>query len=240
MATSSTERELLAVYYLVVSAKDMFRGKNVTIHTDSLNCQIICTKGSPKPKLHAYASLISDVLESQRISLNVVWIPRDLNMVADFISNSIDFADYEIVPEQFENICREFQMYPDVDLFANSYNAKCHDFFSVSFEPGSIGVDAFEYDWSVFHLGWIFVQPSLISRALLYAERCKAHVIILIPQWKSSYFYPMIQKLRYSRQFSNMAIFAGKNMFRAGFDATTVFSEKYDGNVEIWELNFKD
>jgi hypothetical protein len=50
----------------------------------------------------------------------------------------------------------------------------------------------------------------------------------------------MIQKLRNSRQFCNMAVFAGKNMFRAGFDATTVFSSKYDGNVEIWELNFKD
>jgi hypothetical protein len=131
-------------------------------------------------------------------------------------------------------------MYPDIDLFANSYNAKCHDFFSVSFEPGSIGVDAFKYDWSVFHLGWVFVQPSLIGRALLYAERCKAHIVILIPQWKSSYFYPMIQKLRNSRQFCNMAVFAGKNMFSAGFDATTVFSSKYDGNVEIWELNFKD
>jgi hypothetical protein len=240
MATSSTERELLAVYYLVVSAKDLFRGKNVTIHTDSLNCQIICTKGSSKPKLQAYASLISDVLDSQQISVNVVWIPRDLNMVADFISNSIDFADYEIVPDQFEHICHELQMYPDIDLFANSYNAKCHDFFSVSFEPGSIGVDAFKYDWSVFQLGWIFVQPSLIGRALLYAERCKAHIVILIPQWKSSYFYPMIQNLRNSRQFGNMAVFAGKNMFRAGFDATTVFSAKYDGNVEIWELNFKD
>jgi hypothetical protein len=160
-------------------------------------------------------------------------------LVADYVSNSIDFHDYEVVPEKFEFICQKLQKFPEVDLFANAYNAKCHTFFSATFEPGSAGIDAFCYDWSKFYLSWIFVQPSMIGRALLFAQACKAYILILIPQWKFSYFYPILQQLKLTRAFRNVAVFDGKSLFRGGFDANTIFSENYKGNVEIWELDFK-
>jgi hypothetical protein len=236
-ATSSTERELLAVYYTIIAAKDLFKGCKVTLHTDSLNSQIICSKGSPKPKLHAYAKLIYDLVELYNIDLEVVWIPRDINLIADYVSNSIDFADYEVVPEKFELLCNTLGKRPDVDFFANSYNAKCATFFSATFEPGTTGINAFNYNWAAYGLGWIFVQPALILRALFYAKCCKCHVLILIPQWKFSYFYPMFLEL-HSQAFKKRTIFPGKDMFRAGFDATTIFSDRYAGNVEVWEFNF--
>jgi hypothetical protein len=140
-----------------MSAKELFKDCKVTLHTDSLNCQIICSKGSPKPKLHAYAELIYDLSELYRIDLEVVWIPRDINLVADYVSNTIDLADYEMKPEKFELLCNKLGKRPDIDLIANSYNAKCKKFLIATFEPGTAGINAFNYNWAAYGLEWIFV-----------------------------------------------------------------------------------
>jgi hypothetical protein len=125
-----------------------------------------------------------------------------------------------------------------VDLFATAYNRKCGTFFSNTFELGSAGIDAFNYDWSLFHLCWIFVNLSLIGRAILYAEMCRANILILVPQWKNRYFYPLVHSFRNCAACKNVIVLSGKMMFKAGFDQSTIFSEKYDGNVEIWHLDF--
>jgi hypothetical protein len=222
-AMSSTERELLAIYHLVSSAKSVFEGTKVTVHTDSMNAQIICSKGSQKPRLHAYA---------------VVWIPRDLNIVADHVSNLIDYADYEIVPERFVTICSSLGVEPDIDLFANFANRKCKRFLSATFEPETSGVDAFNYNWSLLGTGWVFVQPSLIGRVLNFAKTCKSHIVVLIPQWKNSYFYPLVKDVASSRNCKGILVEPGMGLFQAGFDKTTVFSDKFNGNVEVLDLNF--
>jgi hypothetical protein len=79
----------------------------------------------------------------------------------------------------------------------------------------------------------------MICRAILYAEACHANILVLIPQWKNSYFYPFVQSFKDDAACKNVFILSGKMMFRAGFDQTTIFSERYDGNVEIWHLDFR-
>jgi len=51
---------------------------------DNINAVAICKKGSPKPRLQAYAKLLFQICVDNNIILNPVWIPRDLNQVADF------------------------------------------------------------------------------------------------------------------------------------------------------------
>jgi RNase H-like domain found in reverse transcriptase len=237
-ATSSTERELLAIFHVLVSAGEKFCNQTVVIHTDSQNAEIICSKGSPKPKLQSYAKLIHDYLEQCKIMLFVRWIPRDLNLTADYISTHIDYADYEILPEVFVSVCDRLYRYPNVDMFADHMNTKCKVFFSATYCPGSAGVDAFSYDWSVFGLCWIFVAPAIILRVLSYARLCKAHILLLIPQWKNSYFYPVLSQLKNTGACKQVMVFDGKNMFKSGSDRSTYFSEKFAGNVEVCEFNF--
>jgi ribonuclease HI len=237
-ATSSTERELLAIYHCIVSTAHLLKGKCVTVHTDSQNAESICTKGSQKPKLQAYAKLIDHVLDKYSINLNVVWVPRDLNLVADFISTEIDYGDYEIIGTKFKEICTSLNRFPDVDCFANNRNAKCETFFSPAMCPDTSGVDAFCYNWGEFGLCWIFVQPSMICRALIYARRCKANILLLVPQWKNSYFYPLLLDYSKLSAFQKVSVFPGKGLFKAGFDANTIFSDKYAGNVEVWHFSF--
>jgi hypothetical protein len=165
----ATERELLAIYHLLMAAGKKFYGQAVVLHTDSQNAEVICMKGSGKPRLHAYAKLIHDYLEVHKVQLSVSWIPRDLNLTADFISTQIDYADYKVIPEAFEHICNSLSRFPEVDLFADCKNAKCKTFFSATYSPGAVGVDAFNYDWSAYGLAWVFTAPALILRMLNYA-----------------------------------------------------------------------
>jgi hypothetical protein len=69
----------------------------------------------------------------------------------------------------------------------------------MTYSPGCIGVDAFAYDWISFGLCWIFTEPAAIGRALHYAKLCKAHVLLLAPQWRNSYFYPLLSEMRNTR-----------------------------------------
>jgi hypothetical protein len=54
-------------------------------------------------------------------------------LVADYVSNLIDFGDYEIAPDAFELVCVRAGQIPEVDLFATAYNRKCGTFFSNTF-----------------------------------------------------------------------------------------------------------
>jgi hypothetical protein len=61
---------------------------------------------------------------------------------------------------------------------------------------------------------------------------------MLVPQWKNSSFYPDLLNLKSSSACRMVAVFDGRLMFRAGADPHTYFSEKFRGNVEVWELQF--
>jgi hypothetical protein len=50
---SSTERQLLALYYFIVTFAQLLANKRVAVYSDSQNAVTICSKGSAKPRLHA-------------------------------------------------------------------------------------------------------------------------------------------------------------------------------------------
>ena len=40
---------------------------------------------------------------------------------------------------------------------------------------------------------WLLCPPiSLIGEALKHAKRCKSEGVLLVPEWKSAYFWPLI------------------------------------------------
>jgi hypothetical protein len=235
-ATSSTERELLAIINLVQSLGSKLLGCTVTKHTDSMNASIICDKGSKNPRLQAYGKLIADMARAFNVRLLVKWIPRELNYVADYLSNEFDYSDYSITPEAFGTVCDVFQLRPDTDCFAAAHNKKCRRFFSMTYSPGCIGVDAFAYDWLSFGLCWIFTEPSVIGRALHFAKNCMAHILLLAPQWRNAYFYPLL--MQNSRAFKRKLVFDGKNAFVAHADFNSYFGAGFKGNFEIYEFDF--
>ena len=101
----SNERELIAAHHLLLSGVRQFRGSTVTLYSDNSNAALILEKGSPKPRLQFYASAISDICVENNIKLRPVWITRDLNNVADLLSKTLQWDDYQVTVEFFQLIC---------------------------------------------------------------------------------------------------------------------------------------
>ena len=101
-----------------------------------------------------------------------------------------------------------------------------------------MGVDAFNYDWGKNGLNWIFPAPRLILRVLRHLQLTGAEGLLLVPQWKTSYFYPILSDFTKTEFFKRKLVYGGKTVFETGTDTKSYFGPNYNGNVEIWHLSF--
>jgi hypothetical protein len=236
-AADSNERELLAAVQLLRSCGGHFAGSTLTLFFDNTNAALICAKGSPKPRLQKYAEQIADITLAFNINLKTVWIPRDLNNLADSLSKVIDYEDYGIKKSVFEEICAEFGIRPVVDCFANDKNAKTDIFYSITYCPNTAGVDCFAYNWKMAGFCWLFPPPKLIGKTLTHMQNCSAEGLLLVPQWRNSYFYPLLMDIKKSALLRKI-VFDGSNIFERGIDNTSYFGPDFKGHVECYWLKF--
>ena len=78
-----------------------------------------------------------------------------------------------------------------MDRFACSYNAKLSRFNSRFYQPGAEAVDAFAQNWEGEN-NWVHPPVSQISRVITHMRACKAVGTLVIPLWKSSYFWILL------------------------------------------------
>ena len=139
---SSTWRELRAVYHILSSMAHILTGHKVQWYTDNQNRTCIVNRGSAKPDLQTLAEQIVDLYNNHRLSVIPVWVPRDKNQLADYLSKLSNVDD--IFP-WLNILWGPFT----VDRFATWYNTKCVRFNSRFWNPGSEGVDAFTEIWQL-------------------------------------------------------------------------------------------
>ena len=190
IGTSSTNRELLAIKNCLQSFASHIRHEAVEIRTDNKNAARIIEKGSRRPHLQDLAVHIFEICTQNDILLHPIWIPREQNQYADYLSKLTDTDDWTIDNETFTYLCQEFG-YPQFDRFADDLNCKTPRFNSLYYCPNSSGINAFAHDWSDVSLNWLCPPIKLISSTLRHMRLCHARGIILIPQWPSSYFWPL-------------------------------------------------
>ena len=87
---SLTWRELFAIKFVPHSFAPKISNKSVHWETDSYAASLIVTSGSNKEHLQ---TLAKDIYEA--IVLQVKWIPQHKNQIADALSKSYDFNDWE-------------------------------------------------------------------------------------------------------------------------------------------------
>jgi hypothetical protein len=126
----SNERELLAVVHLLQSLLSGFAGKSVKLHVDNANAADILMTGSNKPRLHFYARLVSDICIKNNIRLDVSWIPRSLNNVADVFSKTYDGDSYSVHDCFFHTVVQGFHVIPNLIILLIILTAKRLDFLA--------------------------------------------------------------------------------------------------------------
>ena len=78
-----------------------------------------------------------------------------------------------------------------IDRFASFYNTQLPRFNSRFWNPGSEAVDAFTCDWGGEN-NWWCPPIYLIPRILGHAQEIHAEGTIIVPQWPSAPFWPML------------------------------------------------
>ena len=118
------------------------------------------------------------------VSIDIHWIPRDLNSAADDMSKFIDHDDYTTNDTVF-NALEDLWGPHTCDRFACPYNAKVQCFNTRFYQPGSSGVNAFSQDWS--HHNNQLCPPVYLTCKVVSAQET-----LILPVWKSAHFWPLL------------------------------------------------
>ena len=145
---SSTFRELPAVFFLSLQAFiDSLSVRTVVWYTDNQNVARIVNLGSKVPALQRMALDIHRLCLLASVSIDMQWIPRDLNIIADDIGKFVDLDDYSFNDGVFH--CLDELWGPHTcDRFACHYNAKLPESNIRFYQPGTSGVNDSAQDWS--------------------------------------------------------------------------------------------
>ena len=92
---SSTSRELFAIQFALHSFAPMISNKSVHWETDNYAASLIVTSESNKAHLQTLVEDIYVLTIQHSIFLQVKWIPRHKNQIADTLSKIYDFDDWE-------------------------------------------------------------------------------------------------------------------------------------------------
>lgn len=229
---SSTWRELKAMQHGLQSLGPRFLvSKCVKWHSDNKALTRIVEVGSMKKDLQEIALSIYSICAQLNIKLETTWVPRELNAEADESSRLIDWDDWAISKEVFSYLNSLWGPFT-IDGFANAENAQISRFFSRFWVPGSAGVDAFAFDWSVEN-AWLVPPVHLIPRTLFHIMHCNASATLLVPKWPSSIFWPLICGDAYfARNISDLReLRNAADFLRAGTQKHSIFSpEKFKGS----------
>jgi len=169
-----------------------FVNQNMDSHiywgTDSQNVVSFCEKGSSKPWVQQEIFSILCLCRDLNTKITVYHLKREdpriqmvdgLSKLKDTDNWSIDHKSYNELNSRFG-----FQM----DLFADSKNAKTHRFMSLYYEEGCAGVDAFTCDWNQGML-WICPPVNLLPKVIdrITSSPCKG--LLIFPDWPAHFFY---------------------------------------------------
>jgi ribonuclease HI len=183
---SSTALELRAVHNALQSfnVDDQLFNKHVRVITDSQNVHTHLTTGRVVAvDSVAVAQDIFLYCFNCKIQLQVDWVPREQNVVADKLSKLTEDGDFMLCRDLFARIQRSFGPF-SCDLFASATNHHLPKYFSRFFTPTSSGVDAFAQQWQ--GLCWAHPPYDLINRVLQYASQAAATICLLCPFWPSA------------------------------------------------------
>jgi hypothetical protein len=187
---SSTWRELEGVYRVLNSEKECLKDRCVKWFTDNKNVVFIIETGSRKADLQAIAVKLYEVCTQYNIDIFPVWINREGNVMAYYLSKIVDCDDWCISHVVFQEIDSMWGPHT-VDRFSFDYNSHCSRFNSRWWCPGTEGIDSFKYSWREEN-NWLVPPPRLISETLRKMENEKSNGTLVIPEWKSAPFWPIL------------------------------------------------
>ena len=108
---SSTWREMKALELGLESFSSQLKGKSLKWFTDNQNCVKIVGSGSMNVKLQEIALKIFKICVANGITIEIEWVPRDQNTMADYISKIVDYEDCGVTDNFFQHMNKAKEKY---------------------------------------------------------------------------------------------------------------------------------
>ena len=103
-------------------------------------------------------------------------------------------SGYHHVSIRYEHRC--FLGFSWTISFASHYNNQLNRFNTRYASPGSEAVDALVQDWND-EVNWVCPPIYLIPKVIRHMKRCRAKGALIVPEWLSGLFWPVLCKNQY-------------------------------------------
>ena len=171
------------------------------------------------------------------ISISSQWIPRESNKEADSLSRMNDCGDWGIQTWVFMLLDKEWGPHT-FDRFATNYNRKCDSFNSKCWCSGTSGIYAFRFSWYSDNNGLV-PPPCLAIETVNKLIRENATGTLIVPEWKSAPFWPIIHSgVKFRAFIKNVKVFKGYNITHRGGGRNGVFGTPHQ-NFNFLALRFE-
>lgn len=204
---SSTLREMFAVRELVRIFKDLLAGLTIQLQLDNQGCvQILggtlpqysedrVFGGSRKPQIQALAIELLDDLEEVNAKMLPQWVPRELNVRADWLSHARELGfwgqyDYKLDRFTFEHLDRLYGPHT-IDRMASAETTQLARYNSLWFDTSTEWVNCFAVPWGGEN-NYIFPPPALTAQVLSHMRDHKAVGTIVVLDWGNATFWPKL------------------------------------------------
>lgn len=129
------------------------------------------------------------------IQLLARWIAGS-EMPADVWSRElakVDTGDWAVHPSTFRWLCGRLNFAPTIDLMASRLNHKVPRFFSFRPDPSALDFDALSRDknWAT-ERGYVAPPVNMVTRVLGKAKADRATILLVVPHWPSSMWWPAL------------------------------------------------
>ena len=114
------------------------------------------------------------------ISIDIQWLPREENVISDYISKLFDFDDWGVTGRFFYFVDNIFGLHT-CDRFADSGNKKVKQNYSRFFTPGTAGVYSFSFNWKSEN-NWLVPPIYLVNKVIKHCLICKAEGTLIVPK----------------------------------------------------------
>ena len=189
--------EMKAAYFALKSFVSKLTGKHVKLMLDNSTAVFVITNmgTSHNEVLNRIAVEIWEFCMTNKLKLTVAHLPGSDNIIADKESRHIyREAEWMLNRCHLQTAIKRFAFKPEIDLFASRINKQFPKYCSYRPDPETMHIDAFSISWSMLNF-YCFPPFSCILQTVQKIIQEKATGILVIPNWPTQPWYPLIAPL---------------------------------------------
>ena len=191
--------EIKAIWFALNALVRDCKGKHIRIMIDNKTALAYVREmgGSKSSTCNAFARKIWQWAETNENWISVAYVPSSENVVADKESRRRNLnTEWRLHAHYFNKILLSFKgkFKPEIDLFASRLNYQLPKYVAWYPDPFAFAIDAFTLDLSKIKF-FAFPPFSIISDMLRKIKEDGGTGIVLVPNWPTQPWYPMLLKM---------------------------------------------